>query len=64
MIEHDDSIHNAEDIPEDDVRFQEEDMPLVLSERDALSFLEALENPPKPNAAALKAAKRFKEQYG
>jgi uncharacterized protein (DUF1778 family) len=45
-------------------RFSEDDMPITLTERDALRFVEALENPPRPNAAARRAAKRFKEQYG
>jgi uncharacterized protein (DUF1778 family) len=39
-------------------------MPVVLSERDARRFLEALEDPPKPNAAARRAAKRFKKTHG
>ena len=57
-------IRKARVIPEDELRFQEEDMPIVLSERDSLKFLELLENPPRPNAAARKAAKRHKKKYG
>ncbi len=57
-------VRKAQVIPEDDLRFPEEEMPIVLSERDARSFLEALENPPKPNAAARRAAKRFKATHG
>jgi Protein of unknown function (DUF1778) len=57
-------VRKARVIPEDEFRFPEEDMPLVLSERDAEIFLEALENPPKPNAAARRAAKRFMKKYG
>jgi uncharacterized protein (DUF1778 family) len=57
-------VRKAEVIAKDELRFPEEDMPLVLSERDARRLLEILENPPPPNAAARKAAKRFKKQYG
>jgi hypothetical protein len=57
-------VRRAKVIPEDDLRFSEEDMPVVLSERDARGFLEALENPPPPKAAARRAAKRFKKKYG
>ena len=57
-------VRRAKVIPEDELRFPEEDMPLVLSERDARRFLESLEHPPKPNAAARRAAKRFKKTYG
>ena len=57
-------IRKARVIPEDDLRFPEEDMPVELSERDAKKFLETLENPPKPNAALRRAAKRFKKKYG
>jgi hypothetical protein len=57
-------IRRAEVIPADDLRFPEEDMPIQLSERDALKFLEFLADPPAPNEAARKAAKRFKKHYG
>jgi len=57
-------VRRAEVIAIDDLRFPEEEMPLVLSERDARRVLEILENPPPPNAAARKAAKRFKKHYG
>lgn len=57
-------VRKAQVIPEDELRFPEEDMPLVLSERDARRFLEVLEGPPRPNAAARRAAKRFKKKYG
>ena len=50
-------VRKARVVPEDEYRFPEEDMPLVLSERDARSVVEALLNPPKPNAAARRAAK-------
>ncbi len=57
-------VRKARVIPEDEFNLPEEGKPLVLSERDALAFLEALENPPKPNAAARRAAKRFMKKYG
>jgi len=57
-------VRKAEVIPTDELRFPEEDMPLVLSERDARRLLDILENPPPPNAAARRAAKRFKKHYG
>jgi hypothetical protein len=57
-------VRKAKVIPEDELRFAEEDMPLKLSERDARAVLETLLNPPKPNAAARRAAKRFMRKYG
>jgi hypothetical protein len=57
-------IRRARVIPEDELRFSEEDMPIELSARDAKKFLETLKNPPKPNAAARRAAKRFKKNDG
>lgn len=57
-------VRKAEVIPADELHFVEEDMPIQLSERDAITFLEMIENPPRPNAAARKAAKRFKKHYG
>ena len=33
---------------------------LTLSDRDRDAFLAALDNPPKPNAAALRAARRYR----
>jgi hypothetical protein len=57
-------VRRAKVIPEDELRYTEEEMPVQLSERDAKGLLEALANPPKPNAAARKAAKRFEKQHG
>ncbi|HKI34086.1 MAG TPA: DUF1778 domain-containing protein [Gemmataceae bacterium] len=57
-------MSNAKITPEDEQRFPEEDMPMQLSERDAKKLLEMLENPPKPNAVAKRAAERFKKDYG
>ncbi len=43
-------IRKARVIPEDEVRFAE-DAPIVLSDRERDRFLQALDKPPKPNAA-------------
>jgi len=56
-------LRKAKVIPEDELRFSEEGVPVSLSERDAERFLRALESPPKPNAAARRAAKRFKKDH-
>ncbi len=42
-------IRKARVVPEDEMRFAEE-TPIVLSDRERQQFLQALENPPKPNA--------------
>jgi hypothetical protein len=57
-------VRKAKVIPEDELHFSEEDMPVVLSARDAMRFLEALDKPPTPNAAARRAARRLKKQHG
>jgi hypothetical protein len=57
-------IRKARVIPEDELRFSEEAMPIRLSPRAAAKLLETLENPPRPNAAARRAAKRFRKKYG
>jgi hypothetical protein len=57
-------LRKAQVIPEDELRFSEEDMPVSLSPRDAERFLWAIEAPPKPNAAARRAAKTFKKDHG
>jgi hypothetical protein len=57
-------VRRAKVIPEDELHFPEEELPLILSERDARQFLGSLENPPKPNTAARRAAKRFKKTHG
>ena len=43
-------IRKARVVPEDEMRFAEE-APIVLSEKDRQQFLQALDHPPKPNAA-------------
>ena len=57
-------IRKAEVIAADDMYLTEEHMPVSLSERDARSVLKSLEKPPRPNAAARRAAKRFREKHG
>lgn len=42
-------------------RILRQEQVIHLSPCDTLAFLDALENPPKPNAALLKAAKRYHE---
>ncbi|HWG41447.1 MAG TPA: DUF1778 domain-containing protein [Gemmataceae bacterium] len=57
-------VRRAKVIAEKDLRFHEEELPLKLSARDASSVLEAMENPPTPNQAARRAAKRFRKHHG
>jgi hypothetical protein len=57
-------IRKARVIPEKDLQFHEEAFPLELSAKDAAAFLAALDNPPKPTAAARKAAREFVKEYG
>ncbi|HEY7307996.1 MAG TPA: hypothetical protein VH643_01415 [Gemmataceae bacterium] len=57
-------VRRAKVIAEKDLRFHEDDLPLKLSARDAAGVLEALANPPEPNRAARRAAKRFRKQHG
>lgn len=57
-------VRKAEGITTDEPRFTEEQMPVVLSERDALSLLKSLAKPPTPNAAAQRAAKRVIKNHG
>jgi uncharacterized protein (DUF1778 family) len=56
-------LRKARVVPEDEVRFREESA-LVLSDRDRDRFLQALDNPPKPNAALRRAAKRQIKGHG
>ncbi len=57
-------VRKAEVIPTDDLLFSEEAMPVVLSKRDARRLIAALDRPPSPNAAAKRAAKRFRKRHG
>ncbi len=36
---------------------------IILSEEDSVKFIEAIENPPKPNEALMKAARKVMEQH-
>ena len=56
-------VRKARVVPEDEIRFSEE-MPIVLSDRDRARFLNALDNPPKPNAALRQAAARHAKKHG
>jgi hypothetical protein len=64
MSKNDKSGQKGTDIPSEGMRFTEEEMPVPLSERDALRLLEMLEHPPAPNEAARRAAEWFKKHYG
>lgn len=57
-------VRKAQVIPEKDLQFHEEDFPVALSERDAAAFVKALQDPPAPNRAARRAAKRFQKDHG
>lgn len=57
-------VRKAEVIPQDELRFPEEDIPWKLTRRDAARLVAALENPPRPNAALRRAGKRFKKAHG
>jgi uncharacterized protein (DUF1778 family) len=57
-------VRKARVIPEDELRFPEDDMPIKLTERETLMVLDMMENPPKPNAALRRAAKRYRKKYG
>jgi hypothetical protein len=57
-------VRKAEVIPADELHFPEEQMPVSLSEGDAEQVVQSLEKPPRPNAAARRAAKRFKKHHG
>ena len=50
-------IRKARIIPEEELRFSEEEFPIKLSERDAKDLVRAIENPPRPNAVARRAAR-------
>ena len=57
-------IRKAQVIPEDDVRFYEEQPLAPLSDRDRDAFLALLDNPPPPNEAFRRAAAKYKKRYG
>lgn len=57
-------VRRGKVIAEKDLRCHEEDFPVKLSARDASAVVEAMENPPAPNQAARRAAKRFRKHYG
>jgi hypothetical protein len=57
-------VRKARVIPEDDLHFSEEQMPVRLSEGDAQRLLDTLQEPPRPTPAARRAARRFKKHHG
>lgn len=56
-------IRKAQVIPEDEVRFLEE-QPIVLSDRDRDAFLALLDNPPPPNEALQRAWAKYNKRHG
>jgi hypothetical protein len=56
-------IRKAVVVPEGEYVFDEE-RPRVLSRRDSEIFLNLLTDPPGPNPALKKAAKRYKKRHG
>ena len=57
-------VRKVQVIPEKDLQFHEEDFPGELSERDAVAFVKALADPPSPNRAARRAARKFGKRLG
>jgi hypothetical protein len=57
-------IRKAQVVPEDEVRFYEEQPRTPLSDRDRDIFLALLDNPPPPNEALRRAAAKYKKHYG
>ena len=53
LSEHELRIRKARVIPEDEIRFSEEGT-VVLSDSERKRFLQALDRPPKPNAALIR----------
>jgi len=56
-------IRKARVIPEDEVRFAEEEG-VPLSDHDRDRFLDLLDHPPKPSAALRRAAARHAKRHG
>jgi uncharacterized protein (DUF1778 family) len=56
-------IRKARVIPEDEIRFSEE-ATVVLSDRERERFLQALDHPPKPNAALRRLTAGKAEKHG
>ena len=57
-------VRKARVIPEDDLHFPDDGMAIKLTERETQQLLDLLDNPPKPTAAARRAAKRYRKNYG
>ncbi len=56
-------VRKARIVPEEEFRFREEN-PTVLSNEARDRFIELLDNPPKPNAALRRAARRHAKRNG
>jgi hypothetical protein len=57
-------VRKAQVIPEKELRFHEQEGPTPLSARDAATVVAALANPPAPNKAARRAARRARKDHG
>jgi hypothetical protein len=57
-------VRKAQVIPEKELRFHEEEPATPLSARDAATVVAALANPPAPNKAARRAARRSRKDHG
>lgn len=51
-------IRKADAVPEEEVRFLEEE-PIILSDKERDAFLALLDNPPPPNEALVRAWKKY-----
>ena len=56
-------IRKAKVIPEDELRFYEESVP-VLTDRDRDAFLALLDNPPAPNEALRQLMTKHRQDHG
>jgi hypothetical protein len=56
-------VRRARVIPENELRFHEELLPLELSERDAAKLVKPVGSPPAPNMAARRAAQKFLKDH-
>jgi hypothetical protein len=57
-------VRKAATLPGGAPALSEEQMPAPLSERDAKRLVKVLEQPPRPNAAARRAARRIRKPHG
>jgi len=57
-------VRKARVIAEDELHFPDDGIHIKLTERETQQLLDLLDNPPKPTAAARRAAKRYRKNYG